>query len=80
MGNESMKSVEAVATTHAVAHCEDAECAGARAAWRCESSEHAAVHREPSAFAMLYESCDKRLCLFESRDGHLVAADASKFA
>lgn len=34
----------------------------------------------PSTFQVLYESRDKRLCLFESRDGHLSAVDASKLA
>lgn len=33
-----------------------------------------------ACFQLLYESRDKRLCLFESREGHLSAVDASKFA
>ena len=32
----------------------------------------------PSTFSLLYESRDNRLCLFETRDGHLTAVDASR--
>lgn len=32
----------------------------------------------PSLFECLYESVDKKLVLFETGDGHLVAVDASK--
>ena len=31
-------------------------------------------------FALLYESEDGRLCLFQSEDGHLAAVDSSKLA
>ena len=32
----------------------------------------------PGTFQMLYQSRDGRLCLFESKEGHLSAVDASK--
>lgn len=34
----------------------------------------------PARFRRLYESRDGKLCLYEDEHGHLVAADASKFA
>ena len=31
-----------------------------------------------ASFERLYESCDEKLVLFETRDGHLVAVDSSR--
>lgn len=34
----------------------------------------------PARFALVYESKDGRLCIFEDADGHLTAVRASKLA
>ena len=34
----------------------------------------------PARFSLLYESRDKRLCLFEDADGHLTSVDSDRFA
>lgn len=60
-----------------------------RAGVRSSGCEYAHAHaarssrkelKLPGAFQMLYESRDRRLCLFETREGHLAAVDASKLA
>ena len=41
------------------------------------------VHRrkcaQPACFSLLYTSRDERYCLYETREGHLVSANADKF-
>ena len=34
----------------------------------------------PATFKLIYESKDKRFCLFEDKDGHLTAVRAEKLA
>ena len=34
----------------------------------------------PARFSLLYESRDKRLCLFEDAEGHLTSVDSDRFA
>ena len=34
----------------------------------------------PMGFTLIYESKDGKLCLYQDRDGHLIAADSGKFA
>lgn len=34
----------------------------------------------PARFSLLYESRDRRLCLFEDADGHLTSVDSDRFA
>ena len=63
----------------------EARRAGVRLGAREYASAHAARSSRkelklPGAFRMLYESRDRRLCLFETREGHLAAVDASKLA
>ena len=36
--------------------------------------------RHPGGFSLIYESKDRRFCLFEDADGHLTAVRASKLA
>lgn len=33
----------------------------------------------PMGYTLIYESKDGKLCLYQDRDGHLIAADARKF-
>lgn len=63
----------------------EARCVGVRSSACGYASAHAARSSRkelklPGAFQMLYESRDRRLCLFETREGHLAAVDASKLA
>lgn len=63
----------------------EARSAGVRLGACGYASAHAARSsckepKLPGAFQMLYESRDRRLCLFETREGHLAAVDASKLA
>ncbi len=47
------------------------------------SEDASATTRRPLApanFQMLYESRDGKFCLFETREGHLSAVKASRFA
>lgn len=48
----------------------------------CDAGNAHAAHRPalPGAFQLLYQSRDGRLCLFESKEGHLSAIDAAKLA
>ena len=44
------------------------------------SGRKAGRKRHLAKFTHLYESRDKRLCVFEDEHGHLVAVDSSKLA
>ena len=55
--------------------------------WRSGSSVEAEIEERraelvngmPMGYTLIYESKDGRLCLYQDREGHLVAADTSKF-
>lgn len=53
--------------------------AGERAAAEAPAAPER-VEATASRFALLYESRDRRLCLFEDAEGHLTSVDAERFA
>ena len=55
-------------------------CHSERSEESFSGQDKAAQKRIFSSFNLLYESRDGKLCVFETREGHITAADASKFA
>ena len=44
------------------------------------ASQRVCVNVHPGNFSLIYESSDGRLCVFETRDGHVTAVDAARLA
>ena len=44
------------------------------------TSQRVCANVHPGNFSLIYESSDGRLCVFETRDGHVTAVDAARLA
>ncbi len=47
---------------------------------RLRGAAHTPSASLPASLTLLYESCDGKLCLFQTADGHLSAVDSSRLA
>lgn len=54
--------------------------AGEEDAPAAERAAAAGAAGAPADFSLLYESADGKLCVFETRDGHVSAVDAARLA